>query len=214
MVVPAEAPGSEQSDDFYDLAEAAQVASAAPTRVQTVQPPAAVKPQQASPSPLSMFPTRTRRQEVDEGGGKAKKLVVGSIALVLVLGSATVLVKLGQKAHKTAGPALGDDAYVEAHLDDGATADVEEWLDKSNRRMVMGMSNSQAKALAANLKQLGAKRVVAFGASMTMSLGVELPSSAPQRKALFDWERDHHFDFTKPLPKDVGQRWLLVMLKP
>jgi hypothetical protein len=80
--------------------------------------------------------------------------------------------------------------------------------------MVMGMSNSQAKALAAKLKQMGAKRVVAFGASLTMSLGIELPANPAQRKALFDWEHEHHYDFRKPLAKDVGQKWLLVMLKP
>jgi len=162
---------------------------------------------------MTMYPTRSRPQASDEGSFKTRKLIVGSIALALVLASAAFLVKLGQKAHKSA-TGLGDDPYVESQLDDGATADVEEWLDKSNRRMVMGMSNNQAKALSAKLKQMGAKRVVAFGASMTLSLGVELPSAPAPRKALFDWEREHHYDFRKPPPKDVGQKWLLVMLKP
>src|SRR6185369_10963510 len=87
---------------------------------------------------MTMYPTRSRVQHADDSGSKTKKIVVGVIALVLVLGSATVLVKLGQKAHKSAASQLGDDAYVESQLDDGASADVEAWLDKSSRRMVMG----------------------------------------------------------------------------
>jgi hypothetical protein len=163
---------------------------------------------------MTMYPTRTRRQEVEQGPSKARKVIVGVIAILLVLGSATVIIKLGQKAHRAPASTLGDDAYVESQLDDGMTADVDEWLDKSSRRMVMGMSNSQAKALSAKLKQMGAKRVVAFGASLTMSLGVELPAAPEKRKTLFDWEHEHHWDFRKPPAKDVGQKWILVMLKP
>jgi len=216
MLVPAEPPGCEEPDDVYDLAEAAQVASATPTAARSAAVPPVVTPAQVQTSPMATPSAgRARRQEVDDEPSKSKKVAGGLLVLALVAASGFAMVKIiGQATKQPAGPALGDDAYVESQLNDGATADVQEWLDKSNRRMVLGMSNSQAKALAANLKQMGAKRVVAFGASVTLSLGVELPDGAQQRKALFDWERQHHYDWRKPPPKDVGQKWLLVMMKP
>ena len=218
MLVPAQPPPDEP-DELYGLADGARGESATPTVApRTVAAPvAAPAPAQTLSNPIT-FPSaaRSRNAESDaDEPSKTKKLVTGVVVLALVLASLFALVKIiGQSAKRTPAPALGDDAYVESQLNDGATDDIEAWLDKSNRRMVMGMSNSQAKALAANLKRMGAKRVVAFGAAMSMSLGVELPADPKQRKALFDWEREHHHDWRKPPPKDVGQKWLLVMMKP
>jgi hypothetical protein len=135
--------------------------------------------------------------------------------LLLLSGAVTAAVMfMSKNSKKAAGPMLGDDAYVENSLEDGATTDLDAWLEKSSRRMVMGMSNKQALALGEKWRALGAKRVVAFGASMTVALAVELPAGAKQRAEFFDWENQHHYDFRKPPAKDVGQRWLLMPLKP
>ncbi|HEX8523885.1 MAG TPA: hypothetical protein VF669_16645 [Tepidisphaeraceae bacterium] len=170
--------------------------------------------QRVAPVMVPIPPRRREPVEDDSGTGAKKIMAFVAVAVVLTI-SAVVIAKLGGRARaKPAGPALADDAYIESQLDDGATDDVEKWLDKTNRRMVLGMSESQAKALAANWRHMGAKRVVAFGASVTMSLGIELPANPQQRKQLFDWENQHHHDWRKPPAKDIGQRWILVMMKP
>ncbi len=144
-----------------------------------------------------------------------KKWITTIALLVLLSGSIAVAVMfISNNRPKNAGTMLGDDAFVEDSLDDGATGEINAWLDKSERRMIMGMSHKQAKALAEKWRGMGAKRVVAFGASMSVALAMELPAGAKQRKELFDWEREHHYDFRKPIPKDIGQRWLLVAMKP
>jgi hypothetical protein len=144
-----------------------------------------------------------------------KKWITTIVTLLLLSGSVTVAVMFMSKhAAKKSGPMLGDDAYVEDSLDDGATAEINAWLDKSERRMILWMSPKQARGLAEKWKSMGAKQVVAFGASMSVALAIELPAGAKQRKDLFEWENQHHYDFRKPVAKDIGQRWLLVALKP
>jgi hypothetical protein len=80
--------------------------------------------------------------------------------------------------------------------------------------MVMGMTNQQAKGLAAEWRHMGTKRVIAFGAGLSMSLAIELPASPTQRKPFFDYENEHHYDFRKPRAKDVGQKWLIIAMHP
>lgn len=144
------------------------------------------------------------------------KKIIGVIVLVALLGiSATVggFLLNGKSISKPSRPLLADDEYVEGELKDGATGEIKDWFSKGGgRRMVMGMTENQALNLADGWYRMGAKRVIAFGGGMSMSLAIGLPDDSAGRKKFFDWEHEHHNDFTKPPSKDVGQKWLLVRM--
>ncbi len=212
MIVPDRPPDEDaELDRLYDLADApAQPLRPAPRPA----PAPAPAPTTATPAAPILPHAGRRPPAVEEPESPLKKMAVLLMLLVLVGGAVWAGgVYFSRHTHKKpTSPMLADDAYVEEHLDDGLTDDVDAWLDATPRRMVMGMTNSQAKALAAEWRRMGAKRVIAFGAELSMSLAVELPTNPAGRKAFFDYEHEHHYDFRKPPARDVGQKWLIIAM--
>ena len=86
---------------------------------------------------------------------------------------------------------LGEDARIVAMMDDTGVEDLDKWLDASSGRMVMGMTREQAKAHSERFRNIGAKNVYAFRASMmTASLVVELPDAPEKRAPIFQWYQE------------------------
>jgi hypothetical protein len=136
--------------------------------------------------------------------------------VLLVVIGAVAVGGWGAMSHLSKGKAskskLGDDPVVEKMLDSDFPDEFNHWIHASVNRMVMGMSNNQAINLVDGWYKMGAKKVIAFGGGLTMSLVIELPDGKEQRKALFTWENEHHSDWATPPKKDVGQRYLLIKL--
>ena len=151
------------------------------------------------------IPQKSRYQVENSGSGKKVGVIV--LFAILLAGSIAAVLFFGK--NRTPKSTLGDDPYVEEQLGDGATNDLDKWLAASPNRMVLGMSHTQAQGLADSWKQRGAKRVIGFGAGVTLSLGVELPDKPEQRKYFFEWANEHR-DWSKPPVKDIGQKWLLM----
>src|SRR5438034_255473 len=62
------------------------------------------------------------------------------------------------------------------------------------------------------LYRMGAKQVIAFGAHTSLTVAVELPSDAPKRKELFDWQKKWHHQMNREADVDKGQKWLVVAM--
>jgi DNA-directed RNA polymerase subunit RPC12/RpoP len=178
---------------------------------------AAAAPRPGGPG-LPMYPTTSRpaRAESQRDVGAIVKLVAIPLVLVAVIGGAV----FGYKklaGEKDTGPALGDDREVRAMIKDDGATELKQWLKEGNTRMVTGMTREQADGLADRLYEMGAKKVIAFGGVMTMTIAVELPDAAvpenkDKRKAIFDWYK-RKYEETLPVAsrkRDVGQQWLLV----
>ena len=159
---------------------------------------------------------RPARQQESRDVGGIVKLVAIPVVLIAVVGGAV----FGYKklaGEKDTRPALGDDREVRAMIKDDGATELKQWLKEGNTRMVTGMTREQADGLADRLYDMGAKKVIAFGGVMTMTIAVELPDAAvpenkDKRKAIFDWYKRKYQENT-PIAsrkRDVGQQWLLV----
>jgi hypothetical protein len=231
MNVPAEPP-----DDDGLLGLAPEPVSAQPPRRATVMPTAAVSaaaPHAATahPSPHPPPPSSSqlaspgqestslealaarhgirrpvRYVETGSSLSPAKIAMIVVAAVVLLGGSiATMMVFSGKMKPKT--PALGDDAEIQASIDDRNGMDLVQWLSSPNpRRMLIRMPKEQAIEWAGYMQKIGAVRVWAWGEVALIRVAVELPQDPDKRKAIFDYEQQYH---DKPFPtKDVGQRYL------
>jgi hypothetical protein len=223
ITVPDLSPSAEP-EDIYDIAETPAPAAqpkkgATVAAVAPITPAVAPKRVAAAPAPgLAPAAAAPARMGIGSAGyipnrkrgpepADKKKIFIPILLVILLAGSASIGFFV-LKGHGPKKPSLDQDAYVEECLQDGATDDIEKWLEASNRRMVMGMTNSQALGQAQSLKKMGAKRVICFGASMTREMAIELPADPAQRKALFDWEHEHYTELGKPPSKDIGQKYL------
>ena len=176
----------------------------------------------AAPRPgvpgVAGFPPASRpaRAEPKRDVAGLVKLVAIPIVLIAIVGGAV----FGYKklaGEKDTGPALGDDREVRAMIKDDGATELKQWLKEGNTRMVTGMTREQADGMADRLYDMGAKKVIAFGGVMTMTIAVELPDAAvpenkDKRKAIFDWYKRKYEENT-PIAsrkRDVGQQWLLV----
>ena len=150
-----------------------------------------------------------RRQE--EGNtGNIVKLIAIPVILVGVVGGAVFGFKKLSGETDT-GPKLGRDADVRALIKDDGATELKQWLKEGSTRLVNGMTREQADAMADNLYQMGAVKVLAFGGVMTMSLAIELPQEKEKRDAIFAWYKRKYESELSPArrQRDEGQRYIL-----
>lgn len=143
------------------------------------------------------------------------KLIAIPIVLVAVVGGAVFGYKK-LSVEKDTGPSLGQDREVRAMIKEDGATELKQWLKEGSTRMVSGMTREQADGMADRLYELGAVKVLAFGAVMTMTLAIELPDAAvpenaPKRKAIFEWYKRRYEENVSAArrQKDVGQKYIL-----
>jgi hypothetical protein len=161
-----------------------------------------------------MYPTMSRPKTQD--GGEEKSGLLRMVLLVGVLGlliaGAIVGIKKFGGSHRPAGPQLGEDADIEEKIQDEYNKDVHAWFQEDHTRILGPWSESQALGQADRWQQQGAKRVLAFGARLSMLVVIELPDDPAQRKQLFDWQADWHGRHMQKIWTDVGQKYLMIRL--
>jgi hypothetical protein len=109
-------------------------------------------------------------------------------------------------------PQLGEDADIEAKMDDEYHKEVHAWFQEDSSRLMGPWTQTQALSQADRWQQQGAKQVLAFGSRMSMVAVIELPDDPAKRKPIFDWQAQWHRDhFVKVWP-DVGQKYLMIRL--
>ena len=111
------------------------------------------------------------------------------------------------------GPLAGDDAHLLDFMHASRAREAREWLAGNPARSIAGLSREQSARFIDRLYEIGAKRVIAYGGQMSLTVIVELPDGAAPRKMLFDWHNSHNSGPLAPAARDVGQRYLLVGLK-
>ena len=53
---------------------------------------------------------------------------------------------------------------------------------------------------------------MAFGAGISTTLAIELPTDPKQRKEIFDWQEKWHKEMFVAPEKDVGQTWIMIQM--
>lgn len=199
--------------------ERVNIQRAAPAAARGMAPKAAAASKAPVGSAFAGIPTRSKPQIDEDKKGQLMKLLI-PIGLIVVLIGAFGLFKFvasqtggGAASHKYTDK--GDDPEVARKMDEGGGGkEIHEWFKQNPMRMMGELSPRQAIAKADELQEMGAKKVYAFGAVMSLCMAVELPEDAEQRKSLFTfenkWAREHRY---KPA-KDEGQKFLLLNLNP
>lgn len=173
------------------------------------------------PSFLDAYPDARRRRpapapETPATSGTLWKTIL-AVAIMLIAGVAALYVVKGlQGSAAQSGPLLGEDARVVEMMDrHGGVVDLADWLGAHEGRMLMGMTRQQALSMGDHLKRMGAKRVCAFkGGVIAISIMVELPDAPAQRQAIFDWWQDSWVSYENKVTTDVGQKYLLIYMRP
>jgi hypothetical protein len=188
----------------------------APTRMPAAANPASTAASASSGAPnlAAAYPTRGRgrtvAQEEDPNESKKKILIPAAILILLIGGGifAAMAVKRGMIGPKTA--MLGEDAKIVGMIEDEGGTEVKEWIRAHNRHMIHNMTEGQVIGFADRLYSMGAVKVYAFGEVISASLAVELPTDPAQRKALWEFEKEHNGFRSKD--KDVGQKYFLLYM--
>jgi len=193
-------------DDLYDIREE-------PKTVKTPSPAADDSPLPRAPAP-SMYPTSSRPKTPDAGQERSGLLrwVIVVVILAAVIAGAIVGIRKFGGSHHPAGPQLAEEADIEQKIADEYSKDVHAWFEEDHSRILGPWSESQALAQADRWHEQGAKRVLAFGARLSMVVVIELPDDPAQRKQIFDWQADWHGRHDQKVWTDVGQKYLMIRL--
>jgi hypothetical protein len=203
------------SDELYEIREEPK-----PTKPRGIAASGAAQSSVADDSPLprapapNMYPTSSRGKAPDAGDEKSGLLRWAMVIVILgavIVGAIVGIRKFGG-SHRPAGPQLGEDADIEQKMQDEYGKDVHAWFEEDHTRILGPWNESQALAQADHWQQQGAKRVLAFGARLSMVVVIELPDDPAQRKQIFDWQADWHARHNQKVWTDVGQKYLMIRL--
>ncbi|MEM6315016.1 MAG: hypothetical protein AAF743_13065, partial [Planctomycetota bacterium] len=161
------------------------------------------------PAPTSRAPKQ--RQSNGEAADILKKLALLGVVAMLVVGAF-----IGIK-HFAAGEDLSnlhpEDQLAREKMNDNTPAEAREWLAASKRRMLSGMTQSQAEYKIDQWYDMGAETVYSFGGLMSMVVVLELPDDPDKRKALFDWRERWYAEMMEIAHPDEGQEFMVVQLR-
>lgn len=179
--------------------------------------PPPFKPATRSKASAAQHPLPARRPgeryTMQPADSPLRWIILGSVIVVILL-AALLWHLLATPAAKPLNSGKGQDPQVnEMIADDGAT-EVHKWFEEDPNRLAGEFSPKQAMATADKLQAMGAKKLLAFGTMMTLSLAVELPKNPAERATLFKWENKFAITHMYKPDKDVGQYWLLLRLHP
>ncbi|MGD0460958.1 MAG: hypothetical protein ABSB74_00575 [Tepidisphaeraceae bacterium] len=203
------------SDELYEIREEPK-----PTKPRGVAAPVAAQSPATSDSPLprapapGMYQTSSRPKIPDSGqekSGLLRLVMVVGILAAMIVGAVVGIKKFGGPRH-AAGPQLGEDADIEEKIHDEYSKDVRAWFQEDHSRILGPWSETQALGQADRWQHQGAKRVLAFGARLSMIVVIELPDDPAGRKQIFDWQADWHSRHMQKVWTDVGQKYLMIRL--
>lgn len=172
--------------------------------------PASAKPKRGN-KPAGRAEPRSRSAEVEENGGNIRRIALAGGGLVLLIGLLVGARFYMKGSTQPAGPMLGEDATALRMLKEEAPIEAKEFLDANNVRMLGNTwTRSQAYHRIEQWYKMGAKKVWAFTAIMSLHVVIELPEAAEQRKELFDWAKRWDEEHMREPAKDVGQKYLII----
>jgi hypothetical protein len=210
---PEPLPEEPASDDLYAIREEPKPAKQrrATVAAEPVATPESSLPRGPAPN---MFPTMSRPKMQDDGGAKSgvlRLVFLMGVLGVLIVGAVLGIKKFGG-THRAAGPQLGEDADIEEKIQGEFNKDVRAWFAEDHSRMLGPWTESQALGQADRWQQQGAKRVLAFGARLSLIVVIELPDDPISRKQIFDWQANWHGQHMQKVWTDVGQKYLMIRL--
>jgi hypothetical protein len=178
---------------------------------------AAKKPRSAMASapPVHSRAVKTKEDTTDRGA-MIKMIILGVVGIAIVVGAVIGLKKFSGKSANAVDPSLSQaDKDIVAKINDEYGVEARGWITAAdNHQLGTGWNTKQALFHIDQWYTLGATKVYAFGAGISLTAVIELPSDAAKRKALFDWaiewNRNLPIDLRSTPPKDTGQKYLEI----
>lgn len=215
-VEPIATGATEDPDAGYDIREPDE-----PVKQARKRPPdvvayrtgaAASPPAEAAPE---AYPTYPRPKTYSSNTAAEKSQLIRMAILFVVIGLVIGGSIFGIRMLKGSGPStpqLGEDADIEAKINDEYHKEVHAWFQEDSSRLLGPWTQSQALSQADRWQQQGAKQVLAFGSRLSMVAVIELPDDPAKRKPIFDWQAQWHRDHFAKVWPDVGQKYLMIRL--
>ncbi|HEX3359310.1 MAG TPA: hypothetical protein VHS31_20190 [Tepidisphaeraceae bacterium] len=165
-----------------------------------------------STPPTGLRTVKMRKETREEQVGKIKLVIWGVVAVAVVIAALFGLKHFSPKSAAQDPNLKPGDAAILAKIEDQNGKEAKDWLNSNDSHSVMGLSKKQALFKVDQFYQMGAKKVVAFGAGISMTLALELPDDAAKRKAIFDWAAKWNNENNWKGDKDEGQKWLEIQM--
>jgi hypothetical protein len=169
----------------------------------------------AAAPPVSGRPVTVKADTTDRGA-MIKIAIIAMVGIAVVVGAVFGLKKFSGKSPDAVDPNLSpaDKSIVEKISDENGV-EARGWINAAdNHQLGTGWNTKQALFNIDRWYNLGATKVYAFGAGISLTAVIELPTDAAKRKALFDWaiewNRNLPIDLRSEPPKDTGQKYLEI----
>jgi len=209
-------PQADDADDEYDIrepedAEKRQVNRSPDVLTYRASPPVEPPPKKPDEGP-TFFRPKTYSHDTGEEKSHFIKMVVAIVVIAAVVGGAIFGIKMMRGGSGPSGPQLGEDADIEAKMDNEFHEEIHAWYTEDSSRVLGPWTQSQALGFADRWQQEGAKQVIVFGARMSLVVVIELPDDPAKRKPIFDWQAQWHAQHMQRVWPDVGQKYLMIRL--
>lgn len=198
--------------DIREPDEAPKGTRARPPDVLTYRAGAAATPPEPAAETYPTF-ARPKIYSTDNSAEKSQliRLAVILAVIAVAIGGSIFGIRMLKGSGPT-GPQLGEDADIQAKMQDEYCKEIHAWFQEDSTRIMGPWSESQALSHADQWQQMGAKQVLALGSRLSMVAVIELPDDPAKRKALFDWQAEWHRNHLTKVWTDVGQKYLMIRL--
>lgn len=169
----------------------------------------------ASAPPISGRPVAVKKDTADRGA-IVKLSIICIVGIAVVVGAVFGLKKFSGKSGNAVDPNLSpEDREIVQKINEENGVEARGWINAAdNHQLGTGWSTKQALFNIDRWYQMGAKKVYAFGAGISLTAVIELPDDPAQRKKIFDWaiewNRNLPMDLRSTPPKDTGQKYLEI----
>jgi hypothetical protein len=163
---------------------------------------------QAAP-PVATRPVIIPHNQEEAKSNRLKLIILGLTVLVPVAAIIVITMLRSMKVPPPTAYVKPADAPILAKVNGGSAVEARDWL-KDDNHALSGMNHRQSVFRVDQLYDLGDKRVMVFGGGQ--SLGLELPSEAAKRKAVFDWQKKWNTENNFKIVADEGQKWLEIQM--
>jgi hypothetical protein len=215
-IAPAPSGPADDPDAGYDIQKTAE-SDKRPVR----RPPnvlaygtgaAPAPPPEPGPGAFPVYP-RPKTYASDSAAEQSHliRMVILIAVITVVIGGSILGIRM-LKGPGSNAPQLGEDADIEAKINDEYHKEVHAWFQEDSSRILGPWTQTQALSQADRWQQQGAKQVLAFGSRISLVVVIELPDDPAKRKVLFDWQAQWHREHMTKVWTDVGQKYLMIRL--
>jgi hypothetical protein len=171
------------------------------------------------PLPGRRPPKGKTREEAARAAGDSARVIKGIVVIAIValvvvgvvFGAKIYFKRTGGGSAGNTGPMLADDAEAMRMLREAEPIEGREFLNANDaRNLGPTLTNRQSKGKVDRWYELGAVKVWAFNGLTSAHIVLELPQDAAKRKGLFDWSAQWEKEKMQPIPKDVGQKYIIL----